>query len=167
MAATSTRSAEAPMAPAPPRNVSLISLLASLEYAVLNLKTPVVIVLGHSRCGAVAAAVAGGELPGHLPRLVGKIAPAVAAVRAAKPDTTGDDLVDEVTRCHVKRVCDAIAAECPVLTEAFESGRTRLLGAFYDLAGGGVSFLDPPSGLSERAQSRRTESHGPTGAAAD
>jgi carbonic anhydrase len=61
-------------------------VLASIEYAVAHLHTPLVMVLGHSECGAVGATVVGGDLEGHLPSLAKAIQPAVDKVEDAFGD---------------------------------------------------------------------------------
>ncbi|MHB8079768.1 MAG: carbonic anhydrase, partial [Candidatus Krumholzibacteriia bacterium] len=84
--------------------------LASIEYAVEHLGAGLIVVLGHERCGAVAAAVAGGEAPGHLSTLVKAIAPAVTVAR-------GDpgDLNENAMRRHATLVASRLAASEPIL----------------------------------------------------
>ncbi|WP_018353122.1 carbonic anhydrase [Longispora albida] len=103
--------------------------LASVEFGVKELHVPLVVVLGHSRCGAVTAAVqhvlSGTAAPGRLGVLVEQIAPAVREAR-----TRPGDLVQNTVRCHVDRVRRELAAE----------DSCRVVGARYDLDTGRVSF---------------------------
>lgn len=75
-------------------NVTGTSEIASVEYGVQYLGTPLVVVLGHSACGAVQAAVEKTPLDGKLPRLVELIAPAVDAAKKAKPGLKGQELME-------------------------------------------------------------------------
>jgi carbonic anhydrase len=118
------------------------AVLASIEYAVLHLETPLVVVLGHSRCGAVTATVQGGDAHGHLPRLIARIAPAVAEARAEAPGAGPEALVEAATRRHVELVRRAILDECPEVRVAQTAGRCRIQAAFYDLQAGLVEFPD-------------------------
>src|SRR5262245_53100584 len=70
-------------------NVSDDHVLGSIEYGAEHLHVPLLVVLGHERCGAVSAAVAGGEVPGHVESLVKSIEPAVAEAKARTGDAVG------------------------------------------------------------------------------
>src|SRR5262245_55029979 len=70
-------------------NVSDDHVLGSIEYAAEHLHVPLLVVMGHERCGAVSAAVAGGEVPGHVESLVKSIEPAVAEAKARTGDAVG------------------------------------------------------------------------------
>lgn len=100
---------------------------ASLEYAVRFLGTRLVLVLGHSNCGAVTAAIdvvtKGASLPGHLPWLVGAITPAVRAAMATHPA----DLLTTAIAENVRLTKRAVAQSTPILSAAEASGRVRLL----------------------------------------
>ncbi len=113
--------------------------LASIEYAVKFLGTPLIVVLGHESCGAVDAAVSvvtkDAELPGHLPGLVETIEPAVKAVE----DQDGDLLTNAISE-NVKMNVKALAESTPILAEAVEAGKLQVVGAVYDLDTGEVAF---------------------------
>lgn len=110
-------------------------VLGSIEYAVEHLGAPLVVVVGHSSCGAVAATVAGGAAPGHIGSVVSSIAPALEAAAHA------EDKVDAVVRAHAKRVAQAIADSDPILKKAVAAGHLQVVAARYDLATGKVEFL--------------------------
>ncbi|MBU6283126.1 carbonic anhydrase [bacterium] len=115
-------------------------LLASIEYAVRFLGSRLVVVLGHSNCGALDAAIKvveeDAKLPGHLPELIGELRPAVLAGKA-RP---GDKLANAI-RANVELNVAELAASKPVLSELVSSGQVRVVGGIYDLATGKVEFL--------------------------
>lgn len=115
-------------------------LLASIEYAVRFLGSRLVVVLGHSNCGALDAAIKvveeDAKLPGHLPELIGELRPAVLAGKA-RP---GDKLANAI-RSNVELNVAELAASKPVLAELVSSGQVRVVGGIYDLATGKVEFL--------------------------
>ncbi len=121
-------------------NVPDTQAIASLEYAVAMLDTRVLVVLGHSACGAVGAAASGKD-PGTpaLRALVASIEPAVAAHRE---HASGDELIGAAIDENVRRGVRALAENSPVLGAAVEAGTLRIVGAVHDLATGTVRFLD-------------------------
>jgi len=114
--------------------------LGSIEYAVDELGAPLVVVMGHERCGAVTAAVtydaAPGELHGSLHAVVDPILPAVAAAKAQNPP----DLIEAAVRENVKRMVEKLRNAPGVLAPAIAAGKLLVMGARYDLDEGSVSF---------------------------
>ncbi|MEW6386924.1 MAG: carbonic anhydrase [Thermodesulfobacteriota bacterium] len=110
--------------------------LGSIEYAVEHLGAPLIVVLGHQRCGAVEAAVQGGKLPGHLPAVVNAIKPAVAKAKG-RPG----NLLDNAIRANVALVVAKLQSSAPILATAVREGKVKVVGAYYDLDTGKVSFL--------------------------
>ena len=110
--------------------------LGSIEYAVEHLDTKLIVVLGHSRCGAVTAALENVDTSGHLHVLVEAIKPAVEAVRGQP----GDPL-DNAIRANVHRVVEQIQTADPILSERVQSGQVKIIGAHYDLDSGAVECL--------------------------
>ncbi|MBV8354825.1 MAG: carbonic anhydrase [Candidatus Eremiobacteraeota bacterium] len=121
-------------------NVVNDAVLGSLEYAVVKLSTPLIFVLGHEGCGAVAAAlnaVRGSKPPpGHIGALVHAIAPAVKPVRIAANTAPA-----VAVRANVAYVVEQLKAAGSILTRAVREGRLRIVGGFYDLAEGRVSIV--------------------------
>ena len=117
-------------------NVAGTSETASLEYAAEHLHVPLIVVMGHSHCGAVSAALEGGTLPGKLPDLMAAIRPAVDQ-SAQEP---GDRLANAV-RDNVSLVVQQLLAAKPVLAELAESGKLRVVGAVYSLETGKIEWL--------------------------
>jgi carbonic anhydrase len=112
------------------------AIIGSIEYAVEHLGVPVVVVLGHERCGAVKAALAGGEIPGHISHLVEAIKPAVDKVKG-KP---GDPL-DNAVRANIQLVVQELKSSEPILKEFIEKGKLKIVGARYDLDSGEVTMV--------------------------
>jgi len=121
-------------------NIASDDVLASLEYAVAELKTPLVMVLGHESCGAVDAAVKsvtkGAVPPGHLPGLVAALAPAVVAVQK-----NPGDLLSNAIHQNVRRTVEALKSSTPILKSAVDAGKLRVVGGVYQLATGRVELL--------------------------
>lgn len=115
--------------------------LASLEFgsAILGLK--LIVVLGHTSCGAIDASIASiqdNELPpGHLPSLVNAIRPAVYDAMADNPS----DLMAAATAQNAKRAADIAITSGPILSQLNEEGRLASAAAVYDIATGKVNFL--------------------------
>lgn len=116
--------------------------LASLEYAVLFLKVPLLIVLGHTQCGALSTAVKivqeRSHLPGTLPYLIDAVEPAVHIAREKNPD----DLLRAAIEENVRRQVQRVSTISPVINEAQEAGTTQVVGAVYELETGRVILLD-------------------------
>ena len=118
--------------------------LASIEYAAEHLGVPLVIVLGHQRCGAVAAAVKGGDMPGHLGSLISALAPAVSRTKGIEGDR-----VDNTVHSNVRLVVDAIRTSEPVLSHMVNSGKLEVVGAYYSLDTGEVRWESPGAARKE------------------
>jgi Carbonic anhydrase len=112
--------------------------LGSIEYTVDHLGTRLILVLGHQRCGAVQAAketiAAKGKAPGHIESLVTAIKPAVEA-------TAKDDL-ETTVKANVKNVVKALRSSAPILKAKVDSGEIQVIGGYYSLDTGTVTFLD-------------------------
>jgi carbonic anhydrase len=112
--------------------------LGSIEYSVDHLGTRLILVLGHQRCGAVDAAretiAAKGKAPGHIESLVKAIKPAVEA-------TAKDDL-ETTIKANVKNVVQALRSSTPILKAKVDSGEIQVIGGYYSLDTGAVTFLD-------------------------
>jgi carbonic anhydrase len=114
--------------------------IASMEYAVAILHTPLIMVLGHDACGAVDATIKSLKdnttLPGHLPSLVTSLAPAVKAV-SGKP---GDPL-DNAIRQNVTDNVAKLKSATPILNSAVEQGKLKVVGGIYRLRDGRVEMI--------------------------
>ncbi len=118
--------------------------MGSIEYSITALGVPLVVVLGHEKCGAVAAAVDVVErdvrLPGSIGRMIEPIIPSVlVARRAGASDQT---LVDRTIEENVRRMVDRLRKYSePMLLDPQEQGKLRVVGAVYSLATGAVRWL--------------------------
>jgi len=112
--------------------------LGSIEYAAEHLHTPLVVVMGHQKCGAVTAAADGGAAAGHLPSLIALIRPAIDAARS-RPG----DLIDNAVRINVENVVRQVRESTPVLSALVAHGELTVVGAVYSLDTGKVEWLTP------------------------
>lgn len=113
-------------------------VIGSIEYAVEHLGAGLVIVVGHAKCGAVSAAVAGGHAPGHIGSIVESIRPAVELV-----EEESGDKVDNAVRANARRAAALLEQSGPILSEAVAKGTLKVMAARYDLASGKVELLEP------------------------
>ena len=116
--------------------------MGSIEYAVAELKVPLIVVMGHERCGAVAAALSVVDkntvFPGSIGRMVEPIVPAVLTARAA-----GGDWLDASVRANVLRTVTRLrTASEPLLLDPLKAGTLKIVGAYYDLDDGRVTFFE-------------------------
>ena len=112
--------------------------LGSIEYGVEILGARLIVVLGHQSCGAVDAAMktvaAKGKAPGHIKSLVTAIKPVV--------DSTPKGDLDTMIKANVKHVVDALRSSTPILKARVESGDVQVMGGYYTLDTGAVTFLE-------------------------
>ncbi len=117
-------------------NVLNDETIGSIEYAVDHLGAQLIVVLGHERCGAVAAArdtiAAKAEAPGHIQSLVKAIQPAVEATMGADAETTA--------KANEMNVAQALRDSAPILKEKVAAGTLSVVAAHYDLDTGAVEF---------------------------
>lgn len=116
--------------------------LGSIQYAVAELGVPLVLVLGHEKCGAVDAAVKvvkeNATFPGSIGQMIEPIVPAVL-----RAQTQTGDLLDNAVRENVRRVVGRLRTSSePLLLEPQRAGILRVVGARYDLDNGDVDFFD-------------------------
>jgi carbonic anhydrase len=124
-------------------NVLNDDILGSMEFACKLAGAKAIIVLGHSRCGAVKGACDGARL-GHLTGLVTKIEEAVARETSTKGDRSSKnaDFVERVAELNVLLVKEQIQARSPVLREMLEHGQIALAGGMHDVETGAVTFYE-------------------------
>lgn len=121
--------------------------LGSIEYAVAKLGVPLIVVMGHERCGAVEAAVSVVEkqalFPGSLGPMVEPIIPAVLHAKAqlAGKKYSADALLDASVRENVRRVVKRLRESEPILLEPLRAKKLMIVGARYDLDDGSVEFF--------------------------
>lgn len=111
-------------------------IIGSIEYAIEHLHARLVVVIGHEKCGAVAATVAGGHAPGHIHSIVESIEPAFESVKGQD----GDKL-DPTVRANARRVADLLNHIEPIISEAVTAGQVKVVAGRYDLASGKIEIL--------------------------
>nr|WP_262481214.1 carbonic anhydrase family protein [Algoriphagus aquimarinus] len=123
-------------------NIINNDILGSMEFACKLAGSKLIVVLGHSKCGAIKGACAGVKT-GNLTGLLEKINPAIDEVKNVMPDTdqTDPEFINAVEKQNVICMMDTIIKESPVLKELFESGEIGMVGSYYDVETGEVSFM--------------------------
>ena len=116
-------------------NIATPEAVGSIEYAVALLGTPVLMVLGHERCGAVTAAVQNEPLPGDISTFVEAILPAVKRVKNQPGDVVNNAVVANVSY-QIE-----LLQRSPLLRERLNSGQLKIVGARYDLDSGTVTIV--------------------------
>lgn len=128
-------------------NIASKENLASIEYAVANLNASLIVVLGHTKCGAVAAACSGKHLPGNLPQLMIYITPAVKQVRSRRSQLTEEAFIEEVAQENVRQTLKSIYSHSKVVQQFAQSGKVKFAGGVYDLRKGTIQWLEVPKNL--------------------
>ena len=121
-------------------NFASDDIIASLEYAVQVLKTPLILVLGHAACGAIDATIKsrkdGTTLPGHLPLIANALNAAVTAVQGAP-----GDLLANAIRRNVALNVEKLMAAGPILKAFLDDKKIRIVGGVYELTSGRVELI--------------------------
>jgi carbonic anhydrase len=116
--------------------------IASFEYAVAVLNTPLILVLGHQACGAVDSTIKqlknGASFPGHIPSLTEALTPAVQAV-----DNQPGDLLTNAIKQNVVLTIQKLQTAEPILSEAVNQKKLKVVGGVYDLKTGKVESVSP------------------------
>lgn len=121
-------------------NVAGPDQIGSIEYGVEHLGIRLVVVLGHSHCGAVTAAVKGQQVQGRLSELVGRIAPAVKRTVETRTDLSGDALRDECAKANVWKAIEDLLGS-PVIKNAIKNESVQVHGGWYDIRSGCVEWM--------------------------
>jgi len=121
-------------------NVAKTDEIGSIEYGTEHLGTQLLVVMGHSSCGAVKAVVEGAEIHGSIPQLVDTIVPAVEKARLANPGLTGAPLIEKAVEANVWQSIDNIFENSAAIRELVKTGKLKVIGAVYDLATGMVQW---------------------------
>ncbi|TWF44666.1 carbonic anhydrase [Chitinophaga polysaccharea] len=119
------------------------NVLGSLEYACKIAGSKFIVVLGHTKCGAIKGACDAVEL-GNLTGLLNKISPAVFAEKTIKTDRHSHNsaFVEAVNNIHVERSVQAIVEQSNILRDMLQKGEIGIIGAVYDVETGLVRFMD-------------------------
>ena len=109
----------------------------SVEYAAEHLHSPLVVVLGHDRCGAVAAAISGGDFGPNIGAIIAQIKPSVEKTNKADEEnrlclSEDENILNTISKLN----------ESPVLKKLIAEGSLKIIGAKYSLASGEVNFWE-------------------------
>ncbi len=115
-------------------NVANTSTIASIEYAVAHIGSPVLVVLGHESCGAVTAAVGGGDNGYNLNHLLSHITPAISA-------SADGASVNDVVKKNAELTVEELKARSTIIGDAVKNGKLKIVPAYYNLGSGKVEFL--------------------------
>ncbi|WP_188364917.1 carbonic anhydrase [Marinicella pacifica] len=126
-------------------NIVAPSLIGSIEFSVAEFDTPLVVVMGHTECGAVTATLNDIKEPGvgvshHIQSIVRRIKPAVTPLT----DLVGVDnvTVSQAVKANVQKSVDQLLASSDLLEDALGSGKLNIVGACYNISTGVVEFYD-------------------------
>jgi len=108
----------------------------SIEYAVDHLKVKLVMVLGHSNCGALKAAISGGKVSMNISHIIDSLLPSVTKARELK-----GDIHENATKLNILRAVEKLMESPPVLDTLVEKGHLKIVGAYYNLETGLVEIL--------------------------
>jgi carbonic anhydrase len=127
-------------------NIEDINMLGSFEFATELVGTKLLVVLGHTSCGAVKGACQNAKL-GNLTHLLDEIRPAVETIKAKHPDkdVCSPEMIDLVVEQNVIDTIEDIRSKSQVITELEAAGKVMVVGAMYDISTGKVRFLEPTS----------------------
>lgn len=134
-------------------NIVAPSQIGSVEYAVERLGARLVVVLGHSRCGAVAAAIedlarSARHLSSHMRSIVDRIKPSVDEARTQNPGSNHDTLLEQAVRMNIRASVNLLAEGSSILTQRIHEGEVIIVGAEYSVETGIVEFMDAAEPLS-------------------
>lgn len=115
-------------------NIANTSTLASIEYAVAHLGVNLILVLGHESCGAVTAAIQGGDNGYNLNHLLAHIQPAISA--------SEDPSINGVVKTNASLTATSMVQRSPIILDRVEDGSLKVLPSYYNLGSGKVDFLD-------------------------
>jgi len=115
-------------------NVANTESIGSIEYAVAHCGSKLIVVMGHESCGAVTAAVNGGDNGHHINHLLSHITPAISACGAGASIT-------DIVKKNAQLVADDLKNRSDIIKKAVDSGEVKIVPAYYNLGSGKVDFL--------------------------
>ena len=124
-------------------NILNEDILGSMEFATKIAGTKVLVVLGHTKCGAITGACNHVEM-GNLTTLLNKIQPAILneKITTENRDGSNADFVKNVTEINVHLTLERIRKESPIITELEQQGHIKIIGALYEVETGKVTFYE-------------------------
>ncbi len=129
-------------------NVAQTDEVATVEYGTGHLGARLIVVLGHTKCGAVTAVVEEAHVGPNLAQLVKPIVPAAARARTENPGLTGAPLVAAAIRANIEQAMEDLRRSSAEIATAVSFGQVRIIGALYNIETGEVTFFErttPPT----------------------
>lgn len=111
-------------------------VIGSIEYAVFALEVPLVMVMGHAQCGAVAATIKGGDLPGSIGSVANSIQPTVDLVRYEE-----GDLLMNAIKANARSTASDLLKRSPIMAEAAQAERLKVVPSYFDLETSAIELL--------------------------
>lgn len=124
-------------------NVAAVDEVGSIEYGVDVRAVPLVVVLGHTQCGAVGAVLDDTKLPPNIASLLEPIKPAVDKARKANPEAAADVLLNAAIKDNIWQSIEDMLRQSPIIREKLRDGQARVVGALYEIDTGQVQWLGP------------------------
>lgn len=122
-------------------NVTYFDQAGTMEYGALHLGSNLLVVLGHTKCGAVNAVVANAQEPGNIPAMVANIVPPVTKAKAENPGLTGEALANKAIEANTWQAIEDMFKISPVMRDKVKAGEVKIVGAIYDVHSGKVNWL--------------------------
>ncbi len=122
-------------------NIGSVDEAGSAEYGVEHLETPLLVVLGHTKCGAVTAAVTHAEVHGSIPPLLAHINPSVRITKHNHPGLKGEELIAAAVETNVFHSIQELFNRSRIIRHRVSSGNLKVVGAIYDIKTGQVNWL--------------------------
>ncbi|MCE7973593.1 MAG: carbonic anhydrase [Leptolyngbya sp. PLA1] len=122
-------------------NIAGPSETGTIEYGVGHLHTPLLVVMGHAKCGAVAAAAADAKVHGQVAGILAKVGPAVERAKRQNPSLKGDELVAAAVKENVWQTVFDLLKQSDGLRTQVQQGQLRIVGAVCDISTGRVEFM--------------------------
>ena len=122
-------------------NVAKVDEIGSVEYAAGHMNVPLLVVLGHTKCGAVTAVVNNAKVGGSIPGLVSNIVPAVEAARHEHPEAKGEAIIPFAIETNVFETIKTLLVSSEELRHLVHEGKMQIVGGVYDIADGKVKWL--------------------------
>lgn len=122
-------------------NILNPDILGSMEYACKVAGSKLILVVGHSKCGAVASACKDVKL-GNITELLSKIRPSVLEAQEVSPNlsNTSSEFIEKVAHININNTVEQIFQKSPILKELYESGEIGVAGGYYDVESGEMEF---------------------------
>ena len=122
-------------------NVTHFDQAGTIEYGADHLGTNLVVVLGHTQCGAVTAVVNGDQVHGNIPALVAGIVPPVTKVKAENPNLPKNELAAKAIEANTWQSVEDLFKQSPIMRGLVKSKQVKVVGAIYDIQSGKVNWL--------------------------